>query len=172
MAEELDSITLEGILVPTGEPVANPKHTEPVPGRGQSVAALGGVELTLPDGLEPKKEFFVKAYARTGTLTAAAKLVGISPSTHRKWLADDPLYREAFEAAFDAITDALEEVSLIASLDPANSRERQFQLRARRPDRYNQSNVKVGGEVKHVHSLVDLVKQAHKDGSLEGEYEA
>ena len=56
-----------------------------------------------------KKQAFLKAYAKLGNITAAARLAGIERKTHNKWLAKDPAYAEAFAEAEEQAVEAMEQ---------------------------------------------------------------
>lgn len=52
---------------------------------------------------------FLKALAEFGTLTQAAKVAKINPSTHRGWLDKDPWFREQFKDALQQYRDLVAE---------------------------------------------------------------
>lgn len=56
----------------------------------------------------PKKGAFLMAYGELGTVTSAAKVVGIGRTTHYAWIESDAKYRKAFEAARLTYVDKLE----------------------------------------------------------------
>ena len=80
---------------------------------------------------------FLDTYAKTGSITEAAKAAKISLATHYRWLEIDPAYRKAFEAAQQQAVDLLEGEAFRRAL--AGSDELLiFLLRAWRPDRYRE----------------------------------
>jgi molybdenum-dependent DNA-binding transcriptional regulator ModE len=50
---------------------------------------------------------FLEAFATTGVISAAARIAGISKTTHYRWLADYPAYVESFAEAEKTATDSL-----------------------------------------------------------------
>lgn len=61
-------------------------------------------KATPPEILQ---SIFLEAFATTGVISAAARIAGISKTTHYRWLADYPEYVDAFAEAEKTATDAL-----------------------------------------------------------------
>lgn len=57
---------------------------------------------------DASKRAFLEAFASIGTITYAAKAVGISRQTHHNWLATDPHYVTDFAEAQEQAAEALE----------------------------------------------------------------
>src|SRR4051794_22084541 len=55
-----------------------------------------------------KKKAFLAAFRETGTVTGAARAVGINPCTHYAWLKSDSVYAAAFEVAHEDAADFIE----------------------------------------------------------------
>lgn len=173
--EELDSLDFEetnpGLTITIGPNMAPSVPDKPSTGLNLGRKIVDDVEHALgldETDLSVEQKLLLIAYGTYGTLTQACKAVGVSPLTHKKWLRENETYAEVFQVAFDIVTDKLEETSLQASLDPLNVKERLFHLQSRRPERYGQrTSLKVGGEIKHTHSMADLAKQAYLSGEME-----
>ena len=56
----------------------------------------------------PRKRAFLRAYAKCGTITHAAKSAGIDRTTHNVWLKDDPDYPAGFAESRSMYCDQLE----------------------------------------------------------------
>ena len=56
-----------------------------------------------------KKELFLAAYRKTGSITAAAAAASCKRQAHYFWLTQDPKYKTAFEAAEDEAVNSLED---------------------------------------------------------------
>jgi hypothetical protein len=54
-----------------------------------------------------RKAAFLKAFARVGNVSAAARMVGIDRDDHYKWMKDDDEYQEAFQSAMGEAVDEL-----------------------------------------------------------------
>jgi hypothetical protein len=65
----------------------------------------------------PRQQAFLKAFAECGTITAAAKAIGISRAGAGKWLERDPEFAERFEIARQEFADRLEEVALKRAIE-------------------------------------------------------
>jgi hypothetical protein len=50
---------------------------------------------------------FLECYARTGNITAAAELAGLSRQSHYRWADESPAYAVAFREASDIAVDRL-----------------------------------------------------------------
>lgn len=59
-------------------------------------------------GVQLKKQAFIEAYCQAGTITAAARVVGIHRSQHYDWLKKDAEYAGSFEQAEQSVADMLE----------------------------------------------------------------
>jgi transposase-like protein len=55
-----------------------------------------------------KKRLFLEAFAQAGTITQAAKSVGINRDCHYSWLSNDPEYGLAFDDAQEQAIERLE----------------------------------------------------------------
>lgn len=55
-----------------------------------------------------KKRAFLAAYGRLGTVLAAAEASNVHRQSHRNWMANDPRYAAAFEAAKDESIERME----------------------------------------------------------------
>lgn len=60
----------------------------------------------------PKARAFLKALARTGNISAAAKMAKVARRSHDNWLKIIPEYRRAFVEAMDRAADRLEREAL------------------------------------------------------------
>lgn len=127
-----------------------------------------------------KKDKFLAAYARLGTITDAAKEVGISRMSHRRWLASEA-YRKAFEAAEDESTEVLEKEALRRAVEGreepvyfngvqvGTTRKYSdvlliFMLKARRPDVYRERyDARIQGAL-NIQSAVKVIHEYH-DGA-------
>jgi hypothetical protein len=176
-ASDLLDDMLEARLVEVPAPAVVP--SEPAEGKGVDLRSKPLVKnaedmLGLSDypTLSTEQKVFLIAFAAHGTVSQAVVMSGVSPRNHRKWLKEDEEYQEAFATAIEVHADKLEEVSLKASMDPLNSGERMFHLKARRPDKYApKAAVAVKGDIKHTHSMADLARQAFSEGVLDGDDE-
>ncbi len=56
----------------------------------------------------PKRAAFLAAYSKVATITHAASIAGIDPSTHYEWMKTTPEYAKEFAAAKQAACDNLE----------------------------------------------------------------
>lgn len=63
------------------------------------------------------KHEFLEALAKDGRRNAAARAVGVSPSTVSKWLKDDEQFADAFREAQQDLTELLEESALEKAID-------------------------------------------------------
>lgn len=127
------------------------------------------LRLDEDDKLTTEQKLFLVAYATYGTVSQACRAVGVAPMTHKKWLKDEH-YAEAFNTAFEVVTDKLEETSLRAALIVENVKERMFHLRARRPERYGvRKDEGRGGDGKV--TLADIAREAARNGLLDEEDE-
>lgn len=59
-----------------------------------------------------KQVAFLKAFAETGTIAAAAKVTSTYPKTVWVWRRDDPAFRARFDAAVRAFVDVLEDEAI------------------------------------------------------------
>lgn len=63
---------------------------------------------TLAQITAAKKTAFLEAFAEVGTVTHAARAVGIDRGTPYRWQATDAEFKKAFEEAKGAVADSLE----------------------------------------------------------------
>lgn len=64
-----------------------------------------------------KKAEFLARYAELGTIQAAADVTEINRATHYTWLADDPDYAQAFDAAGEIAVERLEQEARRRAVD-------------------------------------------------------
>jgi hypothetical protein len=84
-----------------------------------------------------REQKFLETYAKTGSMTGAAKAAKISLAAHSRRLETDPAYRKAFEGAQEHVVNLLEAEAFRRAL--AGSDELLiFLLRAWLPDRYEE----------------------------------
>jgi hypothetical protein len=101
-----------GINLTTGEPctrAAGKRTTHP--GEGPCYRH-GGEAIDGTDFPRKKQEAFLKAFIEHGTLTHAARAMGLSRSLHNKWMASDPTYPERYALAQEAVADKLEKEAM------------------------------------------------------------
>ena len=81
------------------------------------------------------KQSALRHYAKTGTIAATARGIGVSRPTLLQWIDEDPKFALAMAAIDEEITDALESTALTTALegDPAMLR---LLLTTRRPGRF------------------------------------
>lgn len=76
------------------------------------MVGLDNVDNEKRDAIErvrhPKKRVMLAAVSNTGHVGKSCTMAEISRETHYNWLKKDPLYREAFNVAWDRAVDALE----------------------------------------------------------------
>lgn len=70
--------------------------------------------------LEPLQQLVIVGYLKTKNPTKACALCGASIMQHRRWLRENDLYREVFNAVHDAIGDLLEEESVNEAIRTKN----------------------------------------------------
>ena len=75
---------------------------------------------------------FLKAYEKTGTISAAARAAKISRDTHYGWIESDPSYPAKFESAHQAMIDGLEEI--LRAMAKNNPVPAMFLLKRHRPE--------------------------------------
>jgi hypothetical protein len=80
---------------------------------------------------------FLDTYAKTGSVTGAAKAARIRLAMHREKLETDFAYRKAFEGAQEQVVDLLEAEAFRRALAGGDDL-LIFLLRAWRPDRYEE----------------------------------
>lgn len=71
-----------------------------------------------PWGREAAKRAFLIAYEIFGTVTRAARRLGISPAVVYRWTANDPNFQQGFRVAELAIADRIVERELSRALSP------------------------------------------------------
>ena len=81
--------------------------------RGLEVVEEGGAEggaagAPFPSIPHKKKRAFLHAYAKSGTVKAAAEAVGLSRRMHYHWMKADPAYAAAFAEAQEQAADTIE----------------------------------------------------------------
>lgn len=82
-----------------------------VAGNGNGTGEAGGAKPPAPPSpprLTLKQRAFLKAYSQLGQIASAAKAAKVNRITHYEWLAGNPTYRGAFEAAREDVADKLE----------------------------------------------------------------
>ena len=130
--------------------------------------------------IQRKKDQFLQAYAKCGTVTAAAEQVGISRMSHRRWLASEA-YRKAFEQAEDQATEVLELEALrratagreepiffngvqVGTVRKPSDLLLIFLLKAKRPDVYRERyDARIQGAL-NIQSAVKVIHEYH-DGA-------
>jgi hypothetical protein len=92
---------------------------------------------------------WIAAYEEKGTVTAACKVVGIARETAYQHRRRDGGFREAWEAAEEAVTEVIEKTLVEVAIEDRNVRALEIALKSRRPEKYREGlNVDVGGTVK------------------------
>lgn len=116
-----------------------------------------------------KKNKFLNALAKLGSVKAAAEDAGIDRTTHYTWL-DDESYKKAYERARQIAADALEEEARRRAVEGYIGKDgvREYSdkllialLKANFPDRYKErveSKVELSGAV----GIVDALKEARE----------
>lgn len=116
-----------------------------------------------------RKNKFLNALAKFGSIKAAAQDAEIDRTTHYTWM-DDETYRKAYERARQIAADALEEEARRRAVEGYIGKDgvREYSdkllialLKANFPDRYKErveSKVELSGEV----GIVDALKEARK----------
>lgn len=116
-----------------------------------------------------KKNKFLNAFAKIGSVKAAAADAGIDRTTHYTWL-DDESYKRAYERARQIAADALEEEARRRAVEGYIGKDgvREYSdkllialLKANFPDRYKErmeSKVELSGAV----GIVDALKEARE----------
>jgi hypothetical protein len=66
----------------------------------------------IPQNSTAKKGAFLAAYARTASITKAAKIAKVDRTSHYDWKASDPDYLTAFEAAKELAIETLEDEAI------------------------------------------------------------
>jgi hypothetical protein len=85
---------------------------------------------------DPERRF-LDTYAKTGSITGAAKAARISLAVHHEKLETDLAYRKAFEGAREQVVDLLEAEAFRRALAGSDDL-LVFLLRAWQPDRYRE----------------------------------
>jgi hypothetical protein len=113
---------------------------------GDMISVMSSLEATQPSGPEipgrpaDRIRKFMDAYAKTGSLRAAARSAKISLFAHYEMLATSDSYRKQFEAAQQQVADLLEAEAFRRAL--AGSDELlTFLLRAWLPERYRETTM-------------------------------
>lgn len=75
-------------------------------------------------------------FAKTGTITHAARHAGVCRETVRKWRRDDPVFAARFDDADLEVTDLLEESAMTKALRPEGAIMNIFLLKSRNPEKY------------------------------------
>jgi hypothetical protein len=76
--------------------------------RKSSSAVRSPVDARAAAQTAANQQAFLRAYAETGNISAAAVLASVGRRTHYDWLQADPAYAAAFSEAADEAADALE----------------------------------------------------------------
>jgi hypothetical protein len=98
---------------------------------------ISTMNISQPEYPSNRARKFLETYAKTGSMTGAAKAAKISLASHSRRLETDPAYRKAFEGAQEQVVDLLEAEAFRRAL--AGSDELLiFLLRAWEPDRYRE----------------------------------
>ena len=84
---------------------------------------------------EDKKQSFLEAFARIGTICGAADAVDIHRDTVYSWRKQDPAFKDSLERADAALTDTLESVMHEKALK-GDTTALIFLLKARKPQKY------------------------------------
>jgi Bacteriophage Sf6, terminase small subunit-like len=77
----------------------------------------GAWKSLSPEAVDQLKSALLIAYVRSGSLTRACQATSISQSAHRRWLANDSQYAEAWADAQAALADSLEEEAIRRARD-------------------------------------------------------
>jgi len=91
-----------------------------------------------------KRLAFLRAFAKTGTITAAARAAKSTRQKHYEWLRDDPEYAALYEAAKDEFVESVESTvhALALSGHPILL---MFLLKRHKPEYRDQHKVELGG---------------------------
>lgn len=73
---------------------------------------IGGVQSPYPDIEDGRKRAFLTALEETGNVRRACHVARVGRSSHYRWLADDPAYREAVKIAKEVAADRLEDEAM------------------------------------------------------------
>lgn len=87
--------------------------------------------------LKIKQRRFLRCFAKIGIVEVAAREAGVNSNSHRKWLKNDPIYKEAFEIARDMACDVLEEIC-VERAKKSSDLLMIFMLKALRPEKYRE----------------------------------
>lgn len=89
---------------------------------------------------------FLEAYQRTGRLSEAARIAGVSRQTHYNRYAADPVYRQAFELAEERAAQTLEDEAV-----------RRAHTGVQRPVMYQGRPVKLNGRILYETKYSDML---------------
>ncbi len=91
----------------------------------------------MPAATEGNKKLLIQALAKGLAPGCAAALIGVGRSTAYNWKRDDAEFSAQWEEAVQTSLDRLESVMYEVALTPEGQKEREFQLRHRRPEVYH-----------------------------------
>ena len=90
-----------------------------------------------------RKEAFLKVYPTAGTISAAAKAIGVHRTRPTQWLKDDPIFAKKFEDARQGFVETLEDIALGLVKEMSDKRDYKanptlliFMLNGNAPEKY------------------------------------
>jgi len=97
--------------------------------------------------LVQKRERFLAGVKRLGTISAGAREAGVARKTARRWLEEEPDFREAYEEALAEFRDSIEE-RLVNRIDTGgNGATLRFKGKGELPEKYRVTpRAATGGE--------------------------
>ncbi len=95
-----------------------------------------------PPRKSTKQELFLRAFAKCGNVTMAARQVKISKTDHYRWLEKDATYGERFYEAKESAIEYLEEL-LLREAEKGQIAAIIFALKAARPEKYRDNFTRV-----------------------------
>jgi hypothetical protein len=90
-----------------------------------------------------KKTAFLKAFSKSGTISCAARMVGLERKTIYNWLETDQDFFDSFHHAEEEITETLEELAFKKAVE-GSDRMIVFLLQSRRPEKYRNQPLNMG----------------------------
>lgn len=91
----------------------------------------------VPAATEGNKQLLIQALAKGLAPGCAAALIGVGRSTAYAWKREDEEFSTRWDEAVQTSLDRLETIMYEVALTPEGQKEREFQLRHRRPDVYH-----------------------------------